>query len=87
MATAGSQTSGEYISHHLQNLHVGEGFWSLHLDTLIVSGLLGLIAFGGMMLLARKASSGIPTGAQNCVEMIVSVVNDQVKDTFHAKAT
>ena len=86
MATAGSQTSGEYISHHLQNLHVGEGFWSLHLDTLIVSGLLGLIAFGGMMLLARKAISGIRTGAQNCVEMIVSVVNDQVKDTFHAKS-
>ena len=79
MATSGSQTSSEYISHHLQNLHVGEGFWSLHLDTLIVSGLLGLIAFGGMALLARKASSGIPTGAQNCVEMVVSVVNDQVK--------
>jgi F-type H+-transporting ATPase subunit a len=78
--------SGEYIVHHLTNLHVGEGFWTFHLDTLIVSGVLGLIIFGFMMMLARKASSGVPSGWQNFVEMVVSMVDSQVKDTFHAKS-
>ena len=79
-------TSGEYIVHHLTNLHVGEGFWTFHLDTLIVSGVLGLVVFGFMMMLARKASSGVPSGWQNFVEMVVSMVDAQVKDTFHAKS-
>lgn len=79
-------TSGEYIVHHLTNLHVGEGFWTFHLDTLIVSGLLGLVVFGFMLMLARKASSGVPSGWQNFVEMVVSMVDAQVKDTFHAKS-
>lgn len=78
--------SGEYIVHHLTNLHVGEGFWTFHLDTLIVSGVLGLVIFGFMMILARKASSGVPSGWQNFVEMVVSMVDAQVKDTFHAKS-
>jgi F-type H+-transporting ATPase subunit a len=86
MAEAGAQTSSEYIVHHLTNLHVGEGFWTFHLDTLIVSGVLGLALFGSMMLLARNATSGVPSGLQNFVEMVVSMVDDQVKDTFHAKS-
>ncbi len=86
MAEAGAQTSSQYIVHHLTNLHVGEGFWTFHLDTLIVSGMLGLALFGSMMLLARKATSGVPTGFQNFVEMIVSMIDAQVKDTFHAKS-
>ena len=83
---SGTQTSSEYISHHLTNLKVGDGFWALHLDTFIVSGLLGILAFGFMMIVARKATSGIPSGLQNFVEMVVTLVNDQVKDTFHAKS-
>ncbi len=87
MAEAGAQTSSEYIAHHLTNLDAGEGFWTFHLDTLIVSGVLGLLIFGSMMLLARKATSGVPTGLQNFFEMVVSMVDTQVKDTFHAKST
>ncbi len=35
-------TANEYIAHHLINLPlVGRGFWTLHLDTLIMSGLVG----------------------------------------------
>jgi len=86
MADSGAPTSSEYIVHHLTNLTVGEGFWALHLDTLIVSGLLGLVVFGFMMMLARKATSGVPSGWQNFVEMVVSMVDTQVRDTFHAKS-
>ncbi|MEQ1882001.1 MAG: F0F1 ATP synthase subunit A [Burkholderiales bacterium] len=79
-------SSSEYIVHHLTNLHVGHGFWSLHLDTLIVSGVLGLVVFGLMAVAARRATSGVPSGMQNFFEMVVSIVDTQVRDTFHAKS-
>jgi F-type H+-transporting ATPase subunit a len=83
--SAEGQTTTEYIQHHLTNLHVGEGFWALHLDTLLVSAVLGLIVFGTMWLTTRKATAGVPGGMQNFVEMVVGMVDAQVKDTFHGK--
>jgi len=83
--SAEGQTTTEYIQHHLTNLHTGEGFWALHLDTLIVSAILGLIVFGTMWLATRKATAGVPSGMQNFVEMVVTMVDAQVKDTFHGK--
>mgnify|MGYP001599394851 CR=1 FL=1 len=82
----GALTTTGYIAHHLTNLKVGSGFWTFHLDTLIVSGLLGLLVFGGMALVARRATSGIPAGWQNFVEMAVSLVDKQVRDTYHGKS-
>jgi len=79
-------TTTGYIQHHLTNLTVGSGFWTWHLDTLIVSGLLGLLVFGGMAWVARCATSGIPSGWQNFIEMAVSLVDKQVKDTYHGKS-
>jgi F-type H+-transporting ATPase subunit a len=83
---SGTQTTSEYIVHHLTNAHVGHGFWTFHIDTLIVSGLLGVLVFGAMAYAARRASSGVPGGWQNFVEMVVSLVDSQVRDTFHAKS-
>ncbi len=79
-------TVTEYIQHHLTNLSAGSGFWTFHLDTLIVSGVLGLVVFGAMALAARKATSGVPGKFQNFVEMVVSMVDSQVRDTFHGKS-
>lgn len=87
MASGGAQTTSEYISHHLTNLKVGHGFWALHLDTLLVSGILGLIVFLGMARLASKATAGVPTGLQNFVEMVLGFVDQQVRDTYHGKST
>lgn len=84
--SAEGQTTSEYIQHHLTNLHSGEGFWSFHVDTLLVSLVLGLIVFGAMWLAARKATAGVPSGLQNFVEMVVEMVDSQVKDTFHGKS-
>lgn len=85
MSTEGLTTS-EYIQHHLTNLHSGEGFWSLHLDTLFFSIVLGLLIFGTMWLATRKATAGVPGKLQNFVEMVVGMVDAQVKDTFHGKS-
>jgi F-type H+-transporting ATPase subunit a len=85
MSTEGL-TTAEYIQHHLTNLHSGEGFWSFHMDTLFFSIVLGLIVFGTMWAAARKATSGVPGGMQNFIEMVVEMVDTQVKDTFHGKS-
>jgi F-type H+-transporting ATPase subunit a len=83
---SGTQTSAEYISHHLTNWHVGHGFWTFHVDTLLFSGGLGLLIFLAMARAARRATSGVPGGWQNFVEMLVTLVDSQVRDTFHAKS-
>ena len=96
-AEGGTLTTTGYIQHHLTNLVVCSdaakdvsghchGFWSFHLDTLLVSGLLGLIVFGLMAKAASKASAGVPGGLQNFIEMVVGLVDQQVKDTFHGKS-
>jgi F-type H+-transporting ATPase subunit a len=79
-------TAAEYIGHHLTYLEVGEGFWTFHVDSLFIAGFLGLLAFGLMWAVARTATSGVPGKWQNFVEMLVSMVDSQVKDTFHAKS-
>ena len=96
-AEGGTLTTTGYIQHHLTNLVVCSdaakdvsghchGFWSFHLDTLLVSGLLGLIVFGLMAKVASKATTGVPGGLQNFIEMVVGMVDQQVKDTFHGKS-
>jgi F-type H+-transporting ATPase subunit a len=96
-AEGGTLTTTGYIQHHLTNLAVCSdaakdatghchGFWTFHLDTLLVSGILGLIVFGLMAKVASRATAGIPGGLQNFVEMVVGMVDQQVKDTFHGKS-
>ena len=81
-------TANEYIAHHLVNLplKIGEGpFWTVHLDTLIMSGLVGIVVFGIMAYAARKATAGVPGKLQAFVEIVIGMIDQQVRDTFHAK--
>ncbi|HRE31240.1 MAG TPA: F0F1 ATP synthase subunit A [Candidatus Berkiella sp.] len=79
-------TSAEYIRHHLTNLTWGEGFYALHLDTLIVSWILGLVFLATFYMAAKRVTSGVPGGLQNVVEVLVEFVNQQVKDIYHGKS-
>jgi len=82
-----SGTSGsEYIKHHLHHLSIGDGFWAVHLDTLIVSWILGLFFLSIFRSVAKNASSGVPNGLQNFVEFLYDFADSQVKDTFHGKS-
>ena len=52
-----TQSPTEYIVHHLTHLKVGEGFWTIHVDTLLISAsLAALIAF----FLVRAARTPSP---------------------------
>lgn len=78
-----SVESAEYIKEHLNNWSYGSGFWQIHIDTLIVSILLGLIFVGILYLVARRVTSGIPGKLQNFVELIIEFINTQINDTYH----
>ena len=79
-------TPSEYIQHHLSfNTHsVGNGsFWTLNVDSLVMSIFLGMLVMGLVWLVARKATSGVPSKSQAFVELIFGFVDDQVKNIFH----
>ncbi|BBL72877.1 F0F1 ATP synthase subunit A [Methylogaea oryzae] len=77
--------STAYIVHHLTPLSSGEGFWTLHFDTLFFSLFLGLVFLMAFRMAAIKATTGVPGGLQNFAEMLVEFVDTQVKDSFHGR--
>jgi F-type H+-transporting ATPase subunit a len=62
---------------------VGEGFWSLNVDTLLFSIGLGTLLFLALLFTARRATSGVPGKWQGFVEFILTWIHDNVKQVFH----
>lgn len=88
-------TPGQYIQHHLGHLTLnlktftigeGGGFWTLNLDTFLVSLTLAFLVFGSMRFVATRMKE-VPTGLQNIVEIVIEFVGGSVRDIFHHKST
>lgn len=88
-------TTAQYVQHHLEHLALNlktfeinnnAGFWTLNLDTLIVSGLLGLLILFSLRYVAVRMQE-VPGKFQNSVEMIFEFVNNSVHEIFHHKST
>jgi len=78
-----------YIKHHLThfNVEVGHGgFWALHLDSVIFNFLLAVLFIVVFALVARRATSGVPSKFQAFIEILVEFVDAMVKDTFHGSS-
>jgi len=88
MATEAHAAEGAtgYIVHHLTHLRFGEGFWTLHLDTLFFSAGLGGLFLWFFKTAADKATVDVPGLAQNFAEMMIEFVDAQVKDSFHGRS-
>ncbi len=79
--------STEYIQHHLDFMqwNFAEGdFWTIHLDTVFFTVLLSALFLFFFIRAARNATPGVPGKFQTFVEMVVSIVDSLVRDTFHA---
>jgi F-type H+-transporting ATPase subunit a len=88
-ASEGSSGLTEYIKHHLTHLTVNQGhgaFWAFHLDSVIFTVGLSLIFVFAFVLVARRATSGVPGKFQAAVEMLVEAVDGTVKETYHCKS-
>jgi F-type H+-transporting ATPase subunit a len=87
----------EYIQHHLQNNAVCsadninpatglcEGFWTFHMDTILISIALGVLMIWVAARLGKRLEVGAPSGFQNAVEGVLDFVGGQVRDTFPGK--
>ena len=61
------------------------GFMAIHVDTMLWSIMTGLVFIYFFSKAAKLATSGIPSGLQNFVEMIVEFVETSVRGSFTAK--
>ena len=71
-----------YISHHLQPLQAGSGFWQFNIDTIFFSALLALIVMVISYRVGKSIQAGAPSGTQNVLETLIEFVNGLVKEAF-----
>ena len=86
MAAEEALTPTSYISHHLSFLAepIGPGgFWTLNVDTLVMSVLMGFVGMGLVWSFARGSTAGVPNKRQALVEVLVDFVDAQVRGIFH----
>ena len=87
MAAETTQSPTEYITHHLTHLSAGKGFWTVHVDTLLMSGALAAIVALLLWLAARSATSGVPSRFVAFWEIVVDFVDGQVGEIYHGERT
>lgn len=86
--------ASEYVQHHLQHLllnlsnftFTNNGFWTLNLDTTVVSLAMGILFLTLFRLVATRMVVGVPGKLQNFIEILIDFVNKTVKESFHARS-
>ena len=86
-------SSTNYIKHHLTYLSFdlksmsfgSNGFWTLNLDTVFFSVILGVLVLSVLYLGARRVTTGVPGKLQNFAEILLEFADSQVKDCFHGR--
>lgn len=83
--TYGRLPDGSWGFAHSEEEADAMGFWSIHVDTMGISLLLGLVFIGLFSMVSRRATSGVPGGLQNAVEYIIEMVQGTIRNSFHAR--
>ncbi|GLR12142.1 ATP synthase subunit a [Chitinimonas prasina] len=81
----------EYIQHHLLNLRANPALdpvdpSNIHLDTFWISLVLGFVFLFVFGMVARRASVDKPSKFQLFIELIIELVDTNVKEIFHGKS-
>ncbi|HAA44464.1 MAG: F0F1 ATP synthase subunit A [Halomonas sp. 54_146] len=61
------------------------GFWAIHLDTMGWSIAMGLLFIWVFRKAGKMATTGVPGGLQNAVEIVVEFIENLTRATFHGK--
>lgn len=83
-------TFGNHPEHGWMFAHTAQeakemGFWAIHVDTMGWSIALGVLFLWLFRSAAKKATTGVPSGLQNFVEIMIEFVDNSVKETFHGR--
>ena len=94
-----NMTPQDYIGHHLNNLQLDlrtfslvdphnppATFWTLNIDSIFFSVVLGLLFLLMFRSVAKKATSGVPGKFQTAIELVIGFVHGSVKDLYHGKS-
>lgn len=83
--TYGQKADGSWGFAHGAQEASEMGFWAIHVDTMAWSIGLAVIFLALFRMAATRATTGVPTGIQNFVELVVEFIDAQVKDGFHGR--
>jgi F-type H+-transporting ATPase subunit a len=84
MAAGQAESASEYVNHHMTHLRVGHGFWTWHIDTLVMSAGLAALVAGLLWLAARRIRSDAqPTGLAAFIEFVYEWVDGEVGSIYH----
>ncbi len=75
-------TPTSYIEHHLAFREMPFLGGMIHLDSVVISLLLGIVGLWLLRLAAVRATAGVPGKWQAAVELLLEFVDDQVKSVF-----
>jgi F-type H+-transporting ATPase subunit a len=83
--TFGQHADGHWGLAHSMEEAKEMGFWSINLDTMFWSLLLGALFLFYFSKAAKSASKGVPNGLQNFVEWVVEFIDTSVRGSFSAR--
>ena len=83
--TYGQKPDGSWGVAHTSQEAKDMGFWSINVDSMGVSILLGVLFLWSFRLVAKRASAGVPSGWQNFVEWIIEFIDNSVRGSFSGK--
>jgi F-type H+-transporting ATPase subunit a len=91
MAEHEAPSIGEYIRHHITFLSNKEqtaivDMSVVHWDSVFWSVFLAIVFLGTFLMVARKATAGVPRGWQNFIEFVVEFVDGQVREVYHGSS-
>src|SRR5260370_30555425 len=86
MAAEHELDATSYIQHHLtffaEPVREQGGFWTIHYDTIVTAGILGVLVLGFLWLVTRKATPRRPSKTPAFFLLPVDVLKDQVRTMF-----
>lgn len=83
--TYGQKPDGSWGVAHTSQEAKDMGFWSINVDSMGVSILLGVLFLWSFRMVAKRASAGVPSGWQNFVEWIIEFIDTSVRGSFSGK--
>ena len=83
--TYGKKPDGEWGLAHTAQEAKDMGFWSLNVDSLGVSIVLGVLFLWAFRRVAKRANAGVPSGWQNFVEWVIEFIDNSVRGSFSGK--
>jgi F-type H+-transporting ATPase subunit a len=79
-----AETPSEYVNHHMTHLTVGHGFWTWHIDTLVMSaGLAALLGWLLWLAARRSRDDAKPAGFGAFIEFVYDWVDGEVASIYH----